>query len=339
MTVSAAKERTRKIEKVEVDELDLKTIELSDTSGDVKISPYATNVQLGPKSTELEAIRKDADEKARQQLLLQDPYLSSREFMQRMLEMRKQKEREAAEAALQFDLKREAQLKERRQKERAAATQRILDNESAFDKEKRLEREYQVGIDRKKAIATIENRYRREQEALEVWFNLSDRRYASYSNSKHLLDDSPVKRCISSRVFGSSSYGQKRYAFRCNIDHCRYTAEERLSLSAVEDHIRATSDHQAYITKLIEAECLAKINELKALHKREDSDPEFMIQTLDKQINAAEKMKVRNANNFAGYVKQNDKTEDTAKHDKAKERNRLVDEGLADPYSKTREEE
>jgi len=34
-----------------------------------------------------------------------------------MSEMRKAKEREAAEAAIQFDLKREEQLKERRQKE------------------------------------------------------------------------------------------------------------------------------------------------------------------------------------------------------------------------------
>ncbi len=78
------------------------------------------------------------------------------------------------------------------------------------DKQKRIEREYQVGIDRKKAIATIENRYRKEQEALEVWCNLSDRRYADYPIKKHSLDESPVKRAISSRVFRNGSWGQKR---------------------------------------------------------------------------------------------------------------------------------
>ncbi len=83
---------------------------------------------------------------------------------------------------------------------------------------------------------------------------------------------------------------------------------------------------------MIEAECLEKVNELRALHKRQDSDPEFMVQTLDKQIVAAEKMKVRNANNFAGYIKPDDRA--NVRHDKAKERERLIAEGLVDPYSK-----
>jgi hypothetical protein len=286
-----------------IEDIELKPIVLSDTSGDIKTSPYATDVKLGVKSTELEDIRKLADEKARQLLMLQDPSFSSREFMQRMLDIRKAKDKEAAEAAIQFDLRKEAQLKDRKDKERAIAAQRILDNESAYDKQKRLERQDQILIDRKKAIATIENKYRRELEALELWFNLSERRYTSYSSSKHSVDDSPVKRCISSRVFGSGSYGQKRYAYRCNLDHCRFSVEERLSLSSIEDHIRSTSDHQAYITKLIEEECSKEVNELRDVHKKQDSDPEFMIQTLDKQVDAAERMKVRNANNFAGYVK------------------------------------
>jgi hypothetical protein len=161
----------------------------------------------------------------------------------------------------------------------------------------------------------------------------------SYSINKHSLDESPVRRAISSRVFGSGSYGQKRYAFRCNLDRCHYNVEERLSLSAVEDHIRATTDHQTYISKLIDAECLVKVNELKALHKREDADPEFKMQNLDKQIVAAETMKVRNANNFAGYVKPDVKSNDRAKHTKQTEHNRLVKEGLAHPYSNAKEEE
>ncbi len=41
-------------EKNEIRALDLKPIELSDNSGNIKTSPYATDVKLGLKSTELE---------------------------------------------------------------------------------------------------------------------------------------------------------------------------------------------------------------------------------------------------------------------------------------------
>jgi len=305
-------------QKKESIDLQIKPIELSDDVNDIKAGPVInSSTKLGIKSREFEQTRKTAEEHHRRNLLMQDPLLSSREFMQQMQKIRDAKVAEAAEAALLFDVKKQQKLQEIKQEARAKEQQRRLASESPHDREKRLELEAEKVTLRQKAINAISNRFGREHERLEVFFNMSDRKYADI---EHTLDDSPVKRIINARPFGKV-FNKEKYAYRCYCDSCRYRNDnpEQLNFTTVENRIRKTPEvHHPFLTKLLDSECQKEIQELKAQHAAEDN-PDERIKILNRKIADVERMPVRNANDYAGFRKQDSN-------------NLKVKQGLMDPF-------
>jgi hypothetical protein len=188
-------------------------------------------IKFGAKSTELL--------KKRDEEMLADPFILTSEFVQAAKQRRNELEALAAENRIAFEQRRALEIAEQRQKEREAAKEHLLERETSSQRQLRLEREQQKQSDREKIIKTIQNRERKEIEAIEVFFNLDKNKWSTKYDSIQELSKSPVKKIISARQFRSDRFGDKN-AYRCHV--CRYAVEESLSLFYIHEHIYAQKE-------------------------------------------------------------------------------------------------
>jgi hypothetical protein len=266
--------------------LNLKELVLSPDSNTIKSPPAITaETKLGSKS--LDEIQRQRDLQ-----IMNDPYFLSKEFMVRMATIRKDKERAAAEALIQWEHNNAIVQAERRSAEKTAAVKRLKEfyanNPTArATKQHEDEAKQQEHQD----ILTKLNRQRnREIERLSIWF---EKPFTTYETTN--LEASPAKQIINVRKFASDRFGHQRFCYR-SIP-AGFNQPESLSLRTVEafiheDRVRS----EKALLETIESEYAKKVSKLKAEWANED-DLDTKNAKLDNDIKHLKKIKTRATQN------------------------------------------
>jgi hypothetical protein len=214
---------------------------------------------------------------------LHDPTISAANYMTTQTERRKRLEADAAQARSLFEENRALQLEEKRYKQKQLAYEKMLKNETKAQKSARLERDRVKQLKRDNEIADIE---KEKQDVIDEITGFFDEAYVPST-----YNDLPVNKIISPREIGIDQRLQKtKYAFRCKI--CMYTKEESLSLTTIERHIHEQKDkHKHALLFSVEKEYDDTIKDKKSEWSREDSDPSYRNQKIDKELAALRDMK------------------------------------------------
>jgi hypothetical protein len=280
------KQRKKQTDKVDLSDLNLKELVLSPDSNDLH-SPTTITAETKLGSKFLDQIQRQ-----REMQIANDPYFLSNEFMSKMMSIRKERERAAAEALIVWEQKNIIIQAERREQEKAAAVKRLQEYYAAnptaraakLQEDKIKQQEHQDILNK------LSGQKNREIERLTIWF---EKPFTSYETTT--LESSPVQKIIAARKFASDRYGHQRFCYR-SIP-ARYSQPESLSLRSIEELIhqdRARSEKA--LLDIIESKYTKRINDLKKQWANEE-DLDTKNAKLDEDIKRIGKIKTRAAQN------------------------------------------
>jgi len=149
-----------------VDLNQLREIQLSPDSNDLHSPPTITaDTKLGVKSL-------DEIQRQREMQIMNDPYFLSKEFMAKMMSIRKEKERAAAEALIEWEHKNAIAQAEQREQEKAAAVKKLKEFYASNPTARAMkEQEDRTKQQEHQDILTKLNRQKnRDIEHLTIWF-------------------------------------------------------------------------------------------------------------------------------------------------------------------------
>jgi hypothetical protein len=274
--------KQRQKKKSAVDLSDLKSIELSPDSNDIHSPPTITaETKLGSKSL-------DENQRQRELQIMNDPYFLSKEFIAKMMSIRKERERAAAEALIEWEQKNAIVQAERRMQEKAAAVKRLKEyyanNPTARamkDQEDKAKQQEHQNI-----LNKLIRSKNREIERLTIWF---EKPFETYETTT--LESSPVAKIISARKFASDRFGHQRFCYR-SIP-ASYSQPELLSLRSIEELIyNDRTRSEKVLLDIIESDHMKKANDLKREWANED-DLDVRNAKLDEDIKNLKKIKTR----------------------------------------------
>jgi hypothetical protein len=191
-----------------------------------------------------------------------------------------------AEQKEEFQQRRAAELQARHIKQREESRAHRVANENDTQREIRIREEEDVKIGRVREIQALENKRRKEEEEVTVFFEQSSGKFNSkYGNAtKKIAGETGIDRIISSRPFSTN-----RYAHRCVV--CGYHFPESLSISKIyshqyenkESHMKQTLDniYEYYNTA---------ITDTRKKHAAEDNH-DLRQQKLSRELEALSKLK------------------------------------------------
>jgi hypothetical protein len=280
------KQRKKQTDKVDLSDLNLKELVLSPDSNDLH-SPTTITAETKLGSKFLDQIQRQ-----REMQIANDPYFLSNEFMSKMMSIRKERERAAAEALIVWEQKNIIIQAERREQEKAAAVKRLQEYYAAnptaraakLQEDKIKQQEHQDILNK------LSGQKNREIERLTIWF---EKPFTSYETTT--LESSPVQKIIAARKFASDRYGHQRFCYR-SIP-AGYSQPESLSLRSIEELIhqdRARSEKA--LLDIIESKYTKRINDLKKQWANEE-DLDTKNAKLDEDIKRIGKIKTRAAQN------------------------------------------
>jgi hypothetical protein len=215
---------------------------------------------------------------------LHDPTISAQNYMTQQTERRKRLEADAAQARSLFEENRALQLEEKRDKQKQLAYEKMLKSETKAQKSARLERDRVKQLKRDNEISDIE---KEKKDVIDEITGFFDEAYVPSST----YNESAVNKIILFREIGIAGYEQGiRHAYRCKV--CMYTKEESLSLITIERHIHDQKDkHKQALLSIVEKDYDNVVDEKRTEWSREDSDPSYRNQKIDKELAALKGIK------------------------------------------------
>jgi hypothetical protein len=215
---------------------------------------------------------------------LHDPSIAAQEYMTQQTERRKRLEAKAAEDRAIFEQNRASQIAEKRNKQKQLTLEKILKSETKAQKSARLERDRVKQLKRDDEIADIEKEKQDVKSEISGFFDNDFEPSSTY-------DESPVNKIILFREIGvDQRLRETKYAFRCKV--CMYAKEESLSLTTIERHIYDQKDkHKHALLSSTEKEYTDIIKDKQSDWSREDSDPSYRNQKIDRELAALKGIK------------------------------------------------
>jgi hypothetical protein len=266
----------------DIDLSQLRRIELSPDSNDLHSPPTITpQTKLGSKSL-------DQIQRQRELQIQNDPYFLSNELMAKMATIRKERERNAAEALIAWEQKNAILQAERQAAEKSAAIKRLNEyyarNPTARATKEHEDRAKQQ--EHQDILNKLHRQKNRDIERLTIWF---EKPFTSYDTTTP--EASPVSKIISARKFASDRFGHQRFCYR--YIPAGYNQPESLSLRIIEESIhkdRILSEKA--LLDIIESEYTKKVNDLKKQWTNEE-DLDVRNARLDEDIKRLNKVKTK----------------------------------------------
>jgi hypothetical protein len=191
-----------------------------------------------------------------------------------------------AEQKEEFQQRRAAELQARHIKQREESRAHRVANENDTQREIRIREEEDVKIGRVREIQALENKRRKEEEEVTVFFEQSSGKFNSkYGNAtKKIAGETGIDRIISSRPFSTN-----RYAHRCVV--CGYHFPESLSISKIYSHQYENKDsHMKQTLDTIDEYYNTAITDTRKKHAAEDNH-DLRQQKLSRELEALSKLK------------------------------------------------
>jgi hypothetical protein len=191
-----------------------------------------------------------------------------------------------AEQKEEFQQRRAAELQARQIKQREESRAHRVANENDTQREIRIREEEDVKIGRVREIQALENKRRKEEEEVTVFFEQSSGKFNSkYGNAtKKIAGETGIDRIISSRPFSTN-----RYAHRCVV--CGYHFPESLSISKIYSHQYENKDsHMKQTLNTIDEYYNTAITDTRKKHAAEDNH-DLRQQKLSRELEALSKLK------------------------------------------------
>jgi hypothetical protein len=246
-------------------------------------------VKLGFKSTEQKQATEHELLEYQKRISRKESILSSdeiRNLVSETNERRRSLEQSINEQKQLFEQRRTTDLQARHIKQREEARAHRIANENDTQRQMRISAEEEVKTSRAREIQALENKRKKEEEEITVFFEQSSGKFEQKfgTATKRVSGDTGIDRIVSSRTFSTN-----RYAHRCVL--CGYHNPESLSISKIYQHIYENKDsHIQFTLNEIDKTYNALIADTRKKHAAEDNR-DLRQQKLSKELEQLQKLK------------------------------------------------